>query len=90
MGGWEDDILIAGIGEDKLTGLGGSDHFVVFNETIVVDYAPWEKDILDLSYLLMPDDENTSINDYINLEPDMSGTRIQQICQMRTVTSMVK
>jgi len=76
VGGWEDDILIAGLGEDKLTGLGGSDHFVVLNETIVVDYAPWENDILDLSYLLMPDDENTSINDYINLESDMSGTRI--------------
>jgi hypothetical protein len=76
VGGGEDDILIAGLGEDRLIGLGGSDHFVVLDETIVVDYSPWEKDILDLSYLLIPNNNNTFIENYISLESDMSGTMI--------------
>jgi hypothetical protein len=76
VGGWEDDILVAGLGEDRLIGLGGADHFVVLNETIVVDYAPWEGDILDLSYLLMPDNDNYLLDHYLSLESDKSGTLI--------------
>jgi len=74
-GGHENDILFGGTGKDTLSGKSGSDIFIADNGDIVTDFNRSEKDVIDISRLLVGKDRN--LENYLFIENDGIHTRLK-------------